>query len=478
MSMSTRQEHDLLGTREVPATAYYGIHTLRTAENFNVSRARVHPELIKALATVKEAAARANLDLGYLPAEKGRAIITACQEVARGELADQFFLDAYQGGAGTSTNMNVNEVIANRALEILGRPKGDYATIHPIDHVNLHQSTNDVYPTAMRVAAIRLLLPLADELAKLQEALQEKEAAFAGVVKIGRTELQDAVPVTLGQEFGAYAQAISRDRWCLYKVEERLRQVNLGGTATGTGLNAPLKYIYLVNDYLRRLTGIGLARAENMIDATQNMDVFVEVSGLVKAAAVTMHKIASDLRFMAAGPRGGPAEINLPERQAGSSIMPGKVNPVIPEMVSQVAMQVMANDYLIAMAASQGQLELNPFAPLIAHTLLESLAMLAAAARIFRTECITGITANPERCQELLAVSPALATALLPYIGYEKATEVVREAVVSGRSIKEIVLEEGYLTSDELENVLTPAAMTKPGTVGAVKQGIKEKGKA
>lgn len=237
--MSTRREHDLLGTREVPADAYYGIHTLRAAENFPVSRERVHPELIKALATVKEAAARANLDLGYLPAEKGQAIITACQEVARGELAEQFFLDAYQGGAGTSTNMNVNEVVANRALEILGRPKGDYTTIHPNDHVNLHQSTNDVYPTAMRVAAIRLLLPLADELAKLQEALQEQEAALAGVVKVGRTELQDAVPVTLGQEFGAYAQAIARDRWRLYKVEERLRQVNLGGTATGTGLNAP-----------------------------------------------------------------------------------------------------------------------------------------------------------------------------------------------------------------------------------------------
>ncbi len=469
--MSTRREHDLLGTREVPGNAYYGIHTLRAAENFPVSRERVHPELIKALATVKEAAARANQDLGYLPADKGQAIITACQEIARGELADQFFLDAYQGGAGTSTNMNVNEVIANRALEILGRPKGEYTTVHPNDHVNLHQSTNDVYPTAMRVAAIRLLLPLADGLAKLQAALQEREVALAGVVKVGRTELQDAVPVTLGQEFGAYAQAIARDRWRLYKVEERLRQVNLGGTATGTGLNAPLKYIYLVNDYLRRLTGLGLARAENMIDATQNMDVFVEVSGLVKAAAVNLHKIAGDLRLLTSGPRGGLGEINLPARQAGSSIMPGKVNPVVPEMVSQVAMQVMANDALVAMAASQGQLELNPFAPLIAHALLTSLEMLAAAARIFQTECIQGITANPERCQELLARSPALATALLPYIGYERASEVVREAEVSGQSIKDVVLEKRYLTADELESVLTPAAMTRPGTVKLAKRG-------
>jgi aspartate ammonia-lyase len=254
-------------------------------------------------------------------------------------------------------------------------------------------------------------------------------------------------------------------------VEERLRQVNLGGTATGTGLNAPLKYIYLVNDYLRRLTGLGLARAENMIDATQNMDVFVEVSGLVKAAAVNLHKIAGDLRLLTSGPRGGLGEINLPARQAGSSIMPGKVNPVVPEMVSQVAMQVMANDALVAMAASQGQLELNPFAPLIAHALLTSLEMLAAAARIFQTECIQGITANPERCQELLARSPALATALLPYIGYERASEVVREAEVSGQSIKDVVLEKRYLTADELESVLTPAAMTRPGTVKLAKRG-------
>ncbi|MGI6286204.1 aspartate ammonia-lyase [Neomoorella humiferrea] len=472
--MSTRREHDFLGTREIPAEAYYGIHTLRAAENFRVSRHQVHPEIIKALAVVKEAAARANLDLGYLPRDKGEAIIAACREVARGELADQFFLDAFQGGAGTSTNMNVNEVIANRALEIMGLPKGDYATIHPNDHVNLHQSTNDVYPTAMRIAAIRLLLPLAEEMARLQEALQEKEAAFAGILKIGRTEFQDAVPVTLGQEFGAYAQAVARDRWRLYKVEERLRQVNLGGTATGTGLNAPLKYIYLVNDYLRRLTGLGLARAENMIDGTQNMDVFVEVSGLIKAAAVTMHKIAGDLRFLSAGPKGGPAEINLPPRQAGSSIMPGKVNPVIPEMVNQVAMQVMANDMLIAMAAGQGHLELNPFAPLIAHALLESLEMLAAAARIFREECIDGITANAGRCREMLEQSPVLVTALLPYLGYDRASEVVREAEAHGRPVKEILLAKGFFTPEELDGILTPAAMTKPGIIKPVNRRQQE----
>lgn len=464
--MNVRLEHDLLGEREVPAEAYYGIHTLRAAENFRVSRHRVHPELIKALATVKEAAARANWELGYLEEEKARAIIAACREVAEGQWGEEFILDAFQGGAGTSTNMNVNEVIANRALELLGRPHGDYSYIHPHDHVNLHQSTNDVYPTAMRVAALRLLKPLADRLAELQAALQEKESEFAGIIKIGRTELQDAVPVTLGQEFSAYAQAVARDRWRLYKVEERLRQVNLGGTAVGTGLNAPLKYIYLVIEHLRRLTGLGLARAENMIDLTQNMDVFVEVSGLVKAAAVTLSKIADDLRFLSAGPHGGPAEIRLPEVQAGSSIMPGKVNPVIPEMVNQVAMQVLGNDLIISLAASRGQLELNPFSPLIAHALLESMEMLARAAHIFRERCITGITARAERCREILERSPVLVTALLPYLGYEKATEVAQEAAAQGLSIREVVLARGLLTPKELEIILSPREMTKPGIAG------------
>ncbi|SMB98156.1 aspartate ammonia-lyase [Thermanaeromonas toyohensis ToBE] len=461
-----RVEHDLLGEREVPATAYYGIHTLRAAENFRVSRHRVHPELIKALATVKEAAARANWELGYLDAERAQAIIAACREVAQGELEGEFILDAFQGGAGTSTNMNVNEVIANRALEILGRPRGDYAYIHPNDHVNLHQSTNDVYPTAMRVAALRLLEPLATRLAELQEALQEKEREFAGILKIGRTELQDAVPVTLGQEFSAYAQAVARDRWRLYKVEERLRQVNLGGTAVGTGLNAPLKYIYLVVEHLRRLTGFGLARAENMMDVTQNMDVFVEVSGLVKAAAVTLSKIADDLRFLSSGPYGGPAEIRLPEVQAGSSIMPGKINPVIPEMVNQVALQVMGNDLIITMAASRGQLELNPFAPLIAHALLESMEILAQAALIFRERCISGISARPERCRELLEKSSVLVTALVPYLGYDQATQVAQEAAAKGMSIREVVLSRGLLSPEELNIILSPEEMVKPGIAG------------
>lgn len=326
-----RREHDLLGGMDVPAEAYYGIHTLRAADNFNVSGVRVHPELIRSLALVKMTAAEANLMCGHLECQVGSPIYQAASEVAGGKYADQFIVDAMQGGAGTSTHMNVNEVIANRAIEILGGQKGDYRLVHPLEHVNLCQSTNDVYPTALRIAAIRLLLPLSEVCAALQGALQEKEAEFAGILKVGRTQLQDAVPVTLGQEFAAYAEAVARDRWRLYKVEERLRQVNLGGTAVGTGLNADRKYIYTVIERLRALTGIGLSRNENLIDGTQNADVFVEVSGLVKAAAATLLKITGDLRLMSSGPRAGLGEIRLPELQAGSSIMPGKVNPVMPE---------------------------------------------------------------------------------------------------------------------------------------------------
>ncbi|WP_303799768.1 lyase family protein, partial [Alicyclobacillus macrosporangiidus] len=314
--MEYRVEKDLLGEMKVPREAYYGIHTARAAANFPVSGIKTHPALIRAMAQVKQAAARANRSAGLLDAETAGAIEAAAAEVAGGELADQFIVDAFQGGAGTSTNMNVNEVIANRAIEILGGEKGDYRLVHPLQHVNLSQSTNDVYPTALRIAAIGLVLALSDSLAGLQSALQEKEAAFAGVLKLGRTELQDAVPVTLGQEFSAFAEAVARDRWRLYKVEERLRQVNLGGTAVGTGLNADPGYTFLVVEELRSITGYGLARSENTIDLTQNADVFVEVAGLVKAAAVNLAKIAGDLRLLSSGPLGGLGEIRLPEVQA------------------------------------------------------------------------------------------------------------------------------------------------------------------
>lgn len=350
--MKQRKELDWLGTKEIPDDAYYGIQTARAKDNFPLSGLKVHRELIRALAMVKKAAAETNRELGLLEQEKASAIIQAAEEIISGQWQEQFIVDALQGGAGTSTNMNMNEVLANRALEILGRAKGDYEYIHPLNDVNMSQSTNDVYPTALKIAAVNLLMPLNYGLAALQEALQLKEEEFAGVVKMGRTQLQDAVPITLGQEFSAYAQAISRDRWRIYKVEERLRQVNLGGTAIGTGLNAERKYIFMVNEKLRALTGLGIARAENMIDVTQNMDCFVEVSGLLKAAAVNLCKIANDLRLLSSGPKTGLGEINLPQLQSGSSIMPGKVNPVIPEAVNMAAYQVMSNDLAITLASS------------------------------------------------------------------------------------------------------------------------------
>ncbi|MCL0033062.1 aspartate ammonia-lyase [Peptococcaceae bacterium] len=436
-----RVERDLLGTLEIPDDAYYGIHTLRAFYNFNVSGRRVHPELIKAIAVIKQAAADANMTIGRLDRKIGDAIYQAASEVAQGEFLDQFIVDAMQGGAGTSTNMNVNEVIANRAIEILGGKKGDYALVHPIDHVNMGQSTNDVYPTAIRIAAIRLLKRLSESCAVLQGALQKKEALFSGILKVGRTQMQDALPIILGQEFGAYAEAVSRDRWRLYKVEERLRQVNLGGTAIGTSVNTERRYIYLVIERLRSLTGLGLARAENMVDVTQNADVFVEVSGLIKAAAVTLIKISSDLRLLSSGPRAGISEIRLPDLQAGSSIMPGKVNPVMPEMVTQVSYQAISNDFAISMAAQSGQLELNAFLPLIADNLLSSIEMLSSAMKLFSERCIEGIEANEKRCAELLENSVSWVTVLVPKIGYERASELAKKALEKGISLKQAILE-------------------------------------
>ncbi|SFG70142.1 aspartate ammonia-lyase [Desulfotomaculum arcticum] len=465
----TRVEKDLLGELPVPARAYYGIHTMRALKNFNVSGCTVHPQLVRALAEVKWAAARANHRAGLLSAAITEAICTAAREVAGGKLADQIVVDAFQGGAGTSTNMNINEVLANRAIELLGGQKGDYQMVHPLNHVNLSQSTNDTYPTALRVAAIRLVLDLSEAMAELQTALQEKEAQFAGTLKLGRTELQDALPVTLGQEFSAYAEAVARDRWRLYKVEERLRQINLGGTAVGTGLNAPPKYIYQVVEELRQITGMGLARAENMIDLTQNADVFAEVSGLVKAAAVNLNKIAGDLMLLSSGPAGGPAEINLPPRQAGSSIMPGKVNPVIPEMVKQVAWQAMGADQVICQACGSGWLELNSFLPLVAHNLLHTLEMLAKTARIFAYDCIAGISANERRCLRWLDESLTMVTALVPYIGYEQATDLAKKAHHSRKTLKELVIAKGLCSEEEWQEIFKPRHLTRPGIAGARK---------
>lgn len=455
-----RTERDLLGERRLEDDTYYGIHTARARENFPLSGQRLHPELVKALAVVKQAAAMANRDAGLLSREKADAILQACAEIAQGGLAEQFVTDALQGGAGTSANMNLNEVIANRAIELLGGKKGDYTRVHPIDDVNRSQSTNDVFPTAVRVAAIRLLKPVSQGFADLQTALQEKEEAFADVLKIGRTELQDAVPITFGQECGAWAQAVARDRWRLYKAEERLRQVNLGGTAVGTGLNAPRAYVFAAAEHLRELTGLGLARAEDPIDPTQNCDVFVEVSGLLKAAAVNLAKIAGDLRLLSSGPRAGFGEIRLPAMQAGSSIMPGKVNPVIPEAVTQAAYQIMADDLAVTLAAQAGNLELNAFLPLIAKNLLEMLDLMRQAIAIFTEKCVAGIEPDRARCAELAEQSPSLAAALIDHIGYDAASKLAKDCLHTGKTVRQALLEDGRFTPEEIDRLLDPTAMT------------------
>jgi len=465
--MEYRIEKDLLGEVKVPRDAYYGIHTIRAAGNFPVSGMKAHPALIRALAQVKLAATRANMGAKLLECGVGEAVARAASEVATGGLADQFIVDSFQGGAGTSTNMNVNEVIANRAIEIMGGEKGGYHLVHPLRHVNLSQSTNDVYPTALRVTAIGMVLDLSDSLARIQVAFQKKEADFAGILKVGRTEMQDAVPITLGQEFSAYAEAIARDRWRLYKVEERLRQVNLGGTAVGTGLNADPKYIFMVIEELRTITGYGLARSENTIDLTQNADVFVEVSGFLKAAAVNLSKISGDLRLLSSGPLGGLAEVRLPEVQQGSSIMPGKVNPVIPEMVTQVAYQVMGNDQVIASAAAAGQLELNAFMPLIAHNLLQSLEMLINAVNLFTEKCVIGIKADEARCRRWLEESYCFITALTPHLGYEPAAEMVKKSLTEGKRLRDVIIDSGLFAVEDLETIFTPGQLTRPGVAGA-----------
>ncbi|MFZ7103328.1 MAG: aspartate ammonia-lyase [Peptococcaceae bacterium] len=460
-----RIEKDFLGEKQLPAGVYWGIHTQRALENFPISGHEVHSQLIKALAVVKIAAAQTNMELGFLPEDKGSAISEAGAEILAGKLAGQFPLDALQGGAGTSTNMNINEVLANRGTELLGGKKGEYL-LDPLDDVNLHQSTNDVYPTALRIAAVQLLLPLSESMARLQDALQEKEAEFAGVIKPGRTQLQDALPLTLGQEFSAFAQAISRDRWRIYKVEERLRQVNLGGTAVGTGMNAPRDYIRLVIEKLRQHTGLGLARAENMIDITQNADVFVEVSGLLKAAAVNLTKIASDLRLLSSGPYTGLGEIILPERQAGSSIMPGKVNPIIPEAVNQAAFQVMAHDLAVTLACQNGQLELNAFLPLVAHNLLNALELLTNSAATLADKCIEGIKANETRCAQLVENSLLTAPVLVPHLGYEKTAEIVKYARENQTTVRAAARELAYLTEDEATTILNYRELARPGIAG------------
>ena len=459
-----RTEHDLLGTRQVPADALHGVHTERAIENFPLANRPVHPALIHAYGAVKLACARTNHELGRWDDATFDAIATACSEMMEGLLDRHIVVDALQGGAGTSTNMNVNEVLANRALQLLGKPPGDYATLDPVDDINLHQSTNDTYPTALRVAAIGRLRLLERETVALMEAFQRQEKEMAGVVKIGRTQLQDAVLTTLGREMSAYAEAFARDRWRIYKCEERLRVVNLGGTAIGTGLAAPRAYIFRAIDHLRDVTGLGLARAENLVEATQNTDVFVEVSGILKAQASNLLKIATDLRLLSSGPDGGIGEIRLPARQAGSSIMPGKVNPVIPEAVSQAAMVVMANDQIITMACSMGNLELNAFLPVIADALLGSLLLLENACRIFRVHCVAGIQADEARCRAHVAGATAAVTALVEIIGYEAATQVAEEARATGKTVRQLVVERGLLSGEAFDSRVASEAVTRLGS--------------
>jgi aspartate ammonia-lyase len=464
MNDSFRMESDFLGEHPVPASALYGIHTARALENFPLSGRPVSRHLVHAFGQVKLACARTNHALGWC-AEQDRfsAIETACLEMADGRLDGHVVVDALQGGAGTSTNMNVNEVLANRALQLLSKPLGDYRTIHPTRDINLHQSTNDVYPTALRIAAIRQLRELEPEITSLVDAFQAKEREFAHVVKVGRTELQDAVLTTLGREMSAYAEAFARDRWRIYKSEERLRVVNLGGTAIGTGLGAPRDYIFAVVDQLQQVTGLGLARAENLIDATQNADVFVEVSGMLRALASNLLKVSNDLRLLASGPSAGLGEICLPPRQAGSSIMPGKVNPVIPEATGQAALVISANDQALMNACSLGNLELNQFMPLIAESLLSSLDLAIRTCRVFASRCITGIDAGEERCRQSVDTSTATVTALVGLIGYEAAEEVARAALDQSRPIKQIVLEKQLLTEEQYEKALAPETITRLG---------------
>ncbi len=461
----TRHEHDALGARELPAASLWGIHTARAQVNFGLLGRPVHPALLHAYGEVKLACARVNRRLGSWRAEsaKADAIERACWELSQGALDAHFPVDALQGGAGTSTHQNVNEVLANRAQQLLGEAPGPGGSVSPSADLNLHQSTNDTFPTALRLAAIRGLRQLEEALVGLVEAFQRQEQALAGVVKVGRTQLQDAVLTTLGRSMGAFAEALGRDRWRIYKCEERLRVVNLGGTAIGTGVAAPRSFIFQACDELRALSGVGLARAENLIDATQNADAFVEVSGILKAHAATLLKISGDLRLLGSGPSAGIGELLLPPRQAGSSIMPDKVNPVIPEAVAQAAMLVFGHDLSLSLACAQGSLELNPFLPLVAHCLLESLDLLRGACESLRRHCVEDLRADEARCRELVERSAATATALVPALGYERTGALLAEARASGRSLRTVVLEAGHLDGARYDELTSAEAVCRLG---------------
>lgn len=471
--METRIEYDSIGSMKVPKDAYYGVQTLRAYNNFHITNKAMHSELIVSLAEIKKASAITNRDINKLNSNIADAIINACDRIISGDFYDQFIVDPIQGGAGTSANMNANEVIANIAIELLGGSKGDYSVVHPNDHVNMAQSTNDVFPTAGKLTVLKMLPKAVLELKRLYNALELKAIEFDNIVKMGRTQLQDAVPIRLGQSFHAYASMIKRDIDRLVKVQNDMLVLNMGATAIGTSINANAEYLNNIVVNLREVTGLNVVQAEDLIDATQNLDGFVHVSGVLKTCAVNLSKMANDLRLLSSGPKTGIGEINLPPKQNGSSIMPGKVNPVIPEVVSQVAFNIIGNDFAITMAAEAGQLELNAFEPVLFYNLFESIETLRNATITFIDNCIVGITANKERCDELLNSSVGIATALCPYIGYKKSAEIAKLALKTGMSVREIVLNQEILTEEELVEILDPVSMTQVDRVGKERKNIK-----
>jgi aspartate ammonia-lyase len=464
--VNVRIEKDFLGTKEVLADAYYGIQTLRAVENFPITGYRIHSELIKAMAMVKKAAALANMETGRLYGGLGEVIVKAADEIIEGKWHDQFIVDPIQGGAGTSINMNTNEVIANRALELLGEKKGDYFTLSPNSHVNMAQSTNDAFPTAIHLSVLSLLDKLLDTMQVMRNVFSQKAREFDSVIKMGRTHLQDAVPIRLGQEFEAYTRVIQRDIERIEHTRGHLYEVNMGATAVGTGLNANPKYIENVVRHLAEISGYPLTNADHLVDATQNTDAYTTVSAALKVCMMNMSKIANDLRLMASGPRVGFNEIFLPARQPGSSIMPGKVNPVMPEVINQVAFQVIGNDHTICLASEAGQLELNVMEPVLVFNLIQSISIMNNGFKAFTDHCLVGIEANTEKLQKDVERSVGIITAVNPHLGYEAVSRIAREAILTGKSVRELCLAYDVLTEEELDIILNPYEMTNPGIAG------------
>ncbi|MFB7035075.1 aspartate ammonia-lyase [Bacillus altitudinis] len=462
-----RYEKDFLGEKEIPADVYYGVQTLRAKENFPITGYRMHEELIRAFAIVKKAAAQANMEVGRLYEGIGNAIIQASDEVIEGKFHEYFIVDPIQGGAGTSMNMNANEVIGNRALEIMGHQKGEYIHLSPNTHVNMSQSTNDSFPTAIHIAVLKQLDILLETMQAMQDVFQKKAKEFDHVIKMGRTHLQDAVPIRLGQEFEAYSRVLSRDIKRINQSKQHLYEVNMGATAVGTGLNADPRYIEIVVKKLADISGLPLVGAEHLVDATQNTDAYTEVSAALKVCMMNMSKIANDLRLMASGPRAGLAEIALPARQPGSSIMPGKVNPVMAELINQIAFQVIGNDHTICLASEAGQLELNVMEPVLVFNLLQSISIMNNGFRSFTDHCLADIEANEKRLKEYVEKSAGVITAVNPHLGYEAAARIAREAILTGQSIRDLCLQNDVLTEEELDIILNPYEMTKPGIAGA-----------